>query len=98
MQPMLNSLGMIGFYKGANRILLPMASVKEIPTIHGELMAKSQTGFHADCRSYQSIIQNVWHAVDYDKLIALMYAVTAPYDLALFCPSRIWSFDLIELF
>ena len=93
MQPTPNSLGMIAFDKGANRILLPMASVKDIPTIHGELIAKSQTGFHADCRSYQSIIQNVWHAVDYDKLIALMYAVTAPYDLAPFYRSLTLLFE-----
>lgn len=33
---------------GAKRILLPMASVKDIPTIPGELFAKFQTGFYAD--------------------------------------------------
>ena len=32
----------------AKRILLPMASVKDIPTIPGELFAKFQTGFYAD--------------------------------------------------
>ena len=30
------------------RLLLPMASVKDIPTIPGELFAKFQTGFFAD--------------------------------------------------
>jgi ATP-dependent Lon protease len=30
------------------RILLPMASIKDIPTIPGELFAKFQTGFYAD--------------------------------------------------
>lgn len=34
--------------EGAKRILLPMASVKDIPTIPGELFAKFQTGFYAD--------------------------------------------------
>ena len=33
---------------GARRILLPMASVKDIPTIPGELFAKFQTGFYSD--------------------------------------------------
>jgi ATP-dependent Lon protease len=33
---------------GAKRILLPMASVKDIPTIPGELFAKFQTGFYSD--------------------------------------------------
>ena len=33
---------------GAKRILLPMASVKDIPTIPGELFAKFQTSFYAD--------------------------------------------------
>lgn len=33
---------------GARRLLLPMASVKDIPTIPGELFAKFQTGFYAD--------------------------------------------------
>ena len=37
-----------GFDAGAKRILLPMASVKDIPTIPGELFAKFQTGFYAD--------------------------------------------------
>ena len=36
------------FDAGAKRILLPMASVKDIPTIPGELFAKFQTGFYAD--------------------------------------------------
>ncbi len=35
---------------GAKRILLPMASVSDIPTIPGELFAKFQTGFYADPR------------------------------------------------
>lgn len=36
------------FDSGAKRILLPMASVRDIPTIPGELFAKFQTGFYAD--------------------------------------------------
>lgn len=38
----------VAFDSGAKRILLPMASVKDIPTIPGELFAKFQTGFYAD--------------------------------------------------
>jgi ATP-dependent Lon protease len=30
------------------RVLLPMASIKDIPTIPGELFAKFQTDFYAD--------------------------------------------------
>jgi ATP-dependent Lon protease len=33
---------------GAKKLLLPMASVTDIPTIPGELFAKFQTGFYAD--------------------------------------------------
>ncbi len=33
---------------GAKRILLAMASVRDIPTIPGELFAKFQTGFYSD--------------------------------------------------
>lgn len=33
---------------GAKRILLPMASVRDIPTIPGELFAKFQTSFYSD--------------------------------------------------
>jgi ATP-dependent Lon protease len=33
---------------GVKHLLLPMASVKNIPTIPGELFAKFQTGFCAD--------------------------------------------------
>jgi ATP-dependent Lon protease len=33
---------------GGKRILLPMASVSDIPTIPGELFAKFQTSFYAD--------------------------------------------------
>ena len=35
---------------GAKRILLPMASVVDIPTVPGELFAKFQTSFYADPR------------------------------------------------
>ena len=35
---------------GAKRLLLPMASVADIPTIPGELFAKFQTGFYSDPR------------------------------------------------
>jgi ATP-dependent Lon protease len=38
----------VGFDAGAKRLLLPMASVKDIATIPGELFAKFQTGFYAD--------------------------------------------------
>jgi ATP-dependent Lon protease len=38
----------VAFDAGAKRILLPMASVKDIPTIPGELFAKFQTSFFAD--------------------------------------------------
>jgi len=36
------------FDSGAKRILLPMASVGDIPSIPGELFAKFQTSFYAD--------------------------------------------------
>ncbi len=35
---------------GAKRVLLPMSSVSDIPTIPGELFAKFQTGFYSDAR------------------------------------------------
>ena len=35
---------------GARRLLLPMASVADIPTIPGELFAKFQTSFYADAK------------------------------------------------
>lgn len=38
----------MAFDSGAKRILLPMASVRDIPTIPGELFAKFQTSFYAD--------------------------------------------------
>jgi ATP-dependent Lon protease len=38
----------VAFDSGAKRILLPMASVKDIPTIPGELFAKFQTSFFSD--------------------------------------------------
>ena len=38
----------VAFDAGAKRILLPMASVKDIATIPGELFAKFQTSFYAD--------------------------------------------------
>ena len=40
----------VAFDTGAKRILLPMASVSDIPTIPGELFAKFQTGFYSDPR------------------------------------------------
>jgi ATP-dependent Lon protease len=40
----------VAFDAGAKRILLPMASVADIPTISGELFAKFQTSFYADPR------------------------------------------------
>ena len=36
----------MAFDAGAKRLLLPMASVRDIPTIPGELFAKFQTGFY----------------------------------------------------
>lgn len=38
----------MAFDSGGKRILLPMASVKDIPTIPGELFAKFQTSFYSD--------------------------------------------------
>jgi ATP-dependent Lon protease len=38
----------LAFDAGAKRLLLPMASVKDLPTIPGELFAKFQTAFYAD--------------------------------------------------
>ena len=38
----------VAFDSGAKRILLPMASVGDIPTIPGELFAKFQTSFYSD--------------------------------------------------
>ena len=38
----------VAFDAGGKRILLPMASVTDIPTIPGELFAKFQTSFYAD--------------------------------------------------
>jgi ATP-dependent Lon protease len=38
----------VAFDAGAKRILLPMASVKDIATIPGELFARFQTSFYAD--------------------------------------------------
>ena len=38
----------LAFDSGGKRILLPMASVKDIPTIPGELFAKFQTSFYSD--------------------------------------------------
>jgi ATP-dependent Lon protease len=38
----------VAFDSGAKRLLLPMASVTDIPSIRGELFAKFQTGFYAD--------------------------------------------------
>ena len=35
---------------GAKRLLLPMASVADIPTVPGELFAKFQTSFYADAK------------------------------------------------
>ncbi|OYU71396.1 MAG: TIGR02688 family protein [Alphaproteobacteria bacterium PA2] len=38
----------LAFDSGAKRILLPMASVADIPTVPGELFAKFQTSFYSD--------------------------------------------------
>ena len=38
----------MAFDSSAKRILLPMASVKDISTILGELFAKFQTSFYTD--------------------------------------------------
>ena len=38
----------VAFDSGAKRILIPMSSVKDIPSIPGELFAKFQTSFFAD--------------------------------------------------
>ena len=38
----------VAFDAGAKRVLLPAASVRDMPTIHGELFAKFQTSFYSD--------------------------------------------------
>ena len=38
----------VAFDSGAKRILLPMASVGDIPSMPGELFAKVRTSFYAD--------------------------------------------------
>lgn len=38
----------VAFDSSAKRILIPMSSVGDIPTIPGELFAKFQTSFYAD--------------------------------------------------
>ncbi len=38
----------VAFDSGAKRLLLPMASVRDIPSVPGELFAKFQTSFYAD--------------------------------------------------
>lgn len=38
----------VAFDAGAKRILLPMSSVTDIPTVPGELSAKFQTSFYSD--------------------------------------------------
>lgn len=38
----------VAFDAGAKRILLPMSSVTDLPTVPGELFAKFQTGFYSD--------------------------------------------------
>jgi ATP-dependent Lon protease len=38
----------VAFDSGAKRVLLPMASVRDIPTVPGELFAKFQTSFYSD--------------------------------------------------
>lgn len=38
----------LAFDCGAKRVLLPMSSVTDIPTIPGELFAKFQTSFYSD--------------------------------------------------
>ncbi len=36
------------FDAGAKRVLIPMSSVQDIPTVPGELFAKFQTSFYSD--------------------------------------------------
>lgn len=38
----------VAFDAGAKRILLPMSSVTDIPSVPGELFAKLQTSFYSD--------------------------------------------------
>ena len=38
----------MAFDSGAKKILIPMSSVKDIPSIPGELFAKFQTSFYSD--------------------------------------------------
>ena len=44
----LTALFPVAFHAGAKQILLPMASVGDIPSTPGELFAKFQTSFYAD--------------------------------------------------
>ena len=40
----------VAFDAGGKRLLLPMSSVGDIPSVPGELFAKFQTGFYSDPR------------------------------------------------
>ena len=40
----------VAFDAGGKRLLLPMVSVSDIPTVPGELFAKFQTSFYSDPR------------------------------------------------
>jgi len=44
----LSEILQVAFDSGAKRILIPMSSVGDIPTIPGELFTKFQTSFYAD--------------------------------------------------
>ena len=48
MRPEGTAQNYVGPDSRAKRLLLPMASVRDIPTIPGELFAKFQTGFYSD--------------------------------------------------
>jgi ATP-dependent Lon protease len=38
----------VAFDSGAKRIMIPMSSVQDIPSVPGELFAKFQTSFYSD--------------------------------------------------
>ena len=55
----------VAFDADAKRILLPMSSVADIPTVPGELFAKLQMGFYSDpvesgitCHSRQAMLES----------------------------------------
>jgi len=60
----------VAFDSGAKRILLPMASVGDIPTIPGELFAKFRTGFYA--APVDAVFKALEHSDD-EQAICIIY-------------------------